>query len=480
MEPERSLSQSPRLSRKDEIRRKAVEYGIVALLIWTPLPLGSVHEWSILVIEIAALVLFGLTLMMDRPPQRNPKLAARLKWPRYALTGFLAFLVLQIVPLPAFLVRIFSPQAAALRDAYVPSAAPAVTTLSLLPGRTLASGLEIAAYLMIGAVIVKTATHRRQFRRIVATLVAMGTFEAFYGLFEMLRRNPRLLLYKKELMLDSATGTFFNRNHFSGYLEMILPLAVGLILSRLDLLSGAPVKWRDRLARLAAKGAALNVLTGVGLVVMAIAILRSNSRSGAVILAVIFLLFFGMTAWQFAKARLRPGLAFKVLRISLLAILALSLYVGVDKMIGRFSLDRLLQDGRPQYWGKTMRMIGDFPLTGVGLGAYGQVYQAYDVMGMEYALVHAHNDYLEYLTELGIVGFVLLAGTVFFLFGDSIRTWAKRRHPEVKGLALGGIVSVLALFLHSLTDFNLRIPANALVLTVVLSLTFAVSYHRKT
>jgi O-antigen ligase len=125
-------------------------------------------------------------------------------------------------------------------------------------------------------------------------------------------------------------------------------------------------------------------------------------------------------------------------------------------------------------------MISDFPVTGVGLGAFGQTYQAYDLIGMEYSLVHAHNDFLEFLSELGGFGFLLLAGVVFFLFGDAVRTWVQRRNPEVKSLALGGIVSLAALLVHSLTDFNLQIPANAVVFTVVLALTSSMFYHRKT
>jgi O-antigen ligase len=194
----------------------------------------------------------------------------------------------------------------------------------------------------------------------------------------------------------------------------------------------------------------------------------------------IFVLFFEFTAFHFGKKRIRqPGIR-AVLKWSALATTAAALYIGIDAMIGRFALDKLLQDGRPQYWGSVLRMIADFPLAGVGLGVFGQVFQAYDTVGMEYALVHAHNDFLEFAGELGIAGFLLLAGAVFFLFGDAVRTWFERRNPEIKSLALGGIISVAALLVHSLTDFNLHVPANALAFTVVLALTSAMVYHRKT
>jgi hypothetical protein len=172
-----------------------VEYGLLALLVWTPLPIASVEEWSILVIEIAALVLFGATLWMDRPPQVNVLHARRLRGLRFVILALLVFIVLQIVPLPRSILAVISPRTLSLRAAYVPAAAPPMRSLSLLPGRTVFAGLELAAYFLIGAVVVKTVTRRQQFRRLMLVLVAMGVFEAFYGLFELMRRNPRLLFY---------------------------------------------------------------------------------------------------------------------------------------------------------------------------------------------------------------------------------------------------------------------------------------------
>ena len=475
----RFVRPEPPLSPKDRKLRAFIEYGLLALLVWTPLPIASVHEWSVLIIELAALALFGATLALDHPPQTNPVQARRLRWLRYVLPAVFGFLVLQVVPLPTFIVKIVSPKAVALREAYLPGGAPSLTTLSLLPGRTVASALELAAYVLIGLVVVRTVTHRHQFRRILFVLVGMGVFEAFYGLFELMRSQPRVLFYRKTFGLDAATGTFVNRNHFAGYLELIIPLALGLLLSRLEVFGGSRT-WRDRLVGLVSRGTATNILVGVGIVVMALAVLRSNSRSGVIVLAFIFVLFFEFTAFHFGKKRLRQPRVRAVLKWVVVGVTVLALYVGVDAMIGRFALDKLLQDGRPQYWAGVFRMISDFPVTGVGLGAFGQTNQAYDLIGMEYSLVHAHNDFLEFLSELGGFGFLLLAGVVFFLFGDAVRTWVQRRNPEVKSLALGGIVSLAALLVHSLTDFNLQIPANAVVFTVVLALTSSMVYHRKT
>ncbi len=95
-------------------------------------------------------------------------------------------------------------------------------------------------------------------------------------------------------------------------------------------------------------------------------------------------------------------------------------------------------------------------------------------------LVHAHNDYLEYLVELGVVGAVLFFGIIIYLSVQAFLAWRARRNPEAKGLALGGIVALAGMGLHTITDFNLHIPANMLLFTVVLSLTLVSAFYRKT
>jgi len=91
---------------------------------------------------------------------------------------------------------------------------------------------------------------------------------------------------------------------------------------------------------------------------------------------------------------------------------------------------------------------------------------------------HAHNDYLEYLSELETVGLILLLGGIAFIVVNSFLIWRVRRHPEVKGLALGGIVAIAAILIHSIADFNLHIPANMVLFTVVLSLTAVTAFYK--
>jgi O-antigen ligase len=299
-------------------------------------------------------------------------------------------------------------------------------------------------------------------------------------MFELTRSEPRILFYAKAHNLDSVTGTFVNRNHFSGYLELIIPLALALLFSRIELLAMPGMKWRRRLAALTSKGAAGNVLLTIAFLAMSLGILKSNSRSGVVLLAVIFLLFMELIVFTFGRMKLQRAWIMRFLKISLVILAVIALYSGVESMIGRFSLDNLLQDGRPRYWTTIMRVIKDFPLFGTGLGTFGLAYEAYETLGLQGMFDHAHNDYLEYMSELGIAGFGILLAAILFIAGDALFVWFKRRSSEAKALAMGGLVSIVAILLHSLTDFNLHIPATMFLFSVILGLTWSTAYYRKT
>jgi O-antigen ligase len=197
------------------------------------------------------------------------------------------------------------------------------------------------------------------------------------------------------------------------------------------------------------------------------------------VLLFIFVLFFELTVFHFSARRYRQAWIKTYLKAAFILATIAVLFAGVEATMGRFAKDNLLLDGRPQYWNSALAVFRDFPLLGTGLGTFADVYPAYGTGPLEGRLTHAHNDFLEYLTDLGMVGFALLLATISFLAIDGFLTWSKRRHPQIKALGMGGFVSVAAILVHSITDFNLHIPANMLLFAVVLSLTFTTAYYRK-
>ena len=279
--------------------------------------------------------------------------------------------------------------------------------------------------------------------------------------------------------LDSVTGTFVNRNHFSGYMEMVIPLAIGLAIAGINLPSLMESRWKDRLLRLSEKGLSTSLLISLGIVVMAVAVIFSHSRSGLFLLVFSFILFFGLTIIFFGKNDHQKKGTRNFITAVLIVIILISLYVGIDTTIERFALDKIMDEGRLTYWTYTVGIFADYPLLGTGLGTFPSLYPDKEGADILIRLFHAHNDYLEYLSELGIVGMGLLLGGILYLLIKSFLVWKERRHPELKSLGLGGIVAVICILLHSLTDFNLQIPANMLLFSVVLSLTVVVVFYKR-
>jgi O-antigen ligase len=465
---------------KDRICANIIDYGLLGLLIFAPLPAASVYEWSVLVIQLVVLIMMAAYILMREKPRTNEFLSLAFKWPKYIFFGFFIFVFVQIIPLPKFLVRLFSPAAYNYQSLYaVDFSKIKFISFSIIPSYTLQKALEIMAYFLLVFLVIKTVTRQYQILRIFSVVMAMGIFEAFYGLFELYSKSPRILFYRKVYNLDSVTGTFVNRNHFSGYLEMIIPLALGLMIARINLFSSESPGWREKLLRLSEKGFSTNLLVSVGIVLMAIGIVFSKSRSGVFILIFTFILFFGLAAVYFNMSSFRKKWIKNFLSVAFVIIIAVSLYIGVNATLERFSLDKLLHEGRPTYWANTLRTFSSYPLFGTGLGTYGAMAPNLDGESGPVAIVHAHNDYLEYLSELGLIGFSLLLGGILFMLVVSFLVWRTRRNPEVKGLALGGIISIICIMIHSITDFNLHIPANMVLFSVALPLTMVTAFYKR-
>jgi O-antigen ligase len=459
---------------------RVVEWGILALVVFSPLPRASVQAWSVLAIQLAVLSLTVLYVLTPGERLTNERLKKALKWPRAMALGFFAWVAVQLLPLPAFLLKVLSPNAVALNSQYgLSSSSSRFLGLSLVPSETVRAGSELMAYFLLGFLVLRTFTSAKQIRRLIGVIIAMGVFEALYGMFELYNMNPRILFYWKESSLDSVSGTFVNRNHLSGYLEMIIPLAVGVIVARLGLFSLSGLKWREKFLAVTEKNLLINLMLALMTIVMSIAIVFSHSRSGIATMVLTFVFFFGLAALFKEKNGEQKKLIRQFINGMFLFVVLLSVVIGIRSTVQRFSPDRVLREGRATIWAQTLRWIGQFPVFGTGLGTFASLNPGSEVEGTLIGYDHAHNDYLEYLMEVGAVGFILLLALIFIMLGRSLVAWQSRADPEVRGLALGGLVSCLSVLFHSATDFNTHIPANALLFSVVLSTTMAVAFLKK-
>ncbi|MCO5171476.1 MAG: O-antigen ligase family protein [Planctomycetes bacterium] len=371
------------------------------------------------------------------------------------------------------MVELISPHAADLSEAVVPGRAWKV--LSLDRPATFESLLLGATYAMAFGLAAAVARVPRHARWVLFLLVGLGTFEAFYGLVEQLGGEAKVFGYSKPSG-GRTSGTYVNPNHYAAFLGMAICAALGLATSTST--SDRPVP-RDLKLRViaalthpAAPRRALFAFLGVA---MGVALAGSLSRGG--VLACLL----GLGALGITSTRHRGGAGGRAGWV-LGAVLVAGGWVaaiGVQTLLERFGH---LKDGdlsaasRLAFAYDTIMIAFAHPLTGVGAGAFEAVYPRFasvELGGL--TLTHAHSDYAELLAELGFVGVLLLLGSVAL---TAWRAWPpadEHAQPERGAIALTALAALVPLAAHSLVDFNLRIPANALWAATLLGVAWGVS-----
>jgi O-antigen ligase len=157
--------------------------------------------------------------------------------------------------------------------------------------------------------------------------------------------------------------------------------------------------------------------------------------------------------------------------------LIIGLFAGVVLLGGEDALSRFVgtvnsddpTTGRAHFWSVTVDIIKAHPIVGTGLGAFPVVYTRYDSRNGLYRLEQAHNDYLQILSDGGIVSGILALGFVIMLFRMG---FARRESRDEfrSGVALGALAGCFAVLVHSFFDFTLHITANALLFLVLAAL----------
>jgi len=158
-------------------------------------------------------------------------------------------------------------------------------------------------------------------------------------------------------------------------------------------------------------------------------------------------------------------------------VLAGFVFLSPDKLIQRFarfvSTDGLTSEGRTQLLVETIPLIRAYPVFGCGLGGYETAFSRFKVSGILATDDFVHNDYLQLLAELGLVGFVIGAALTFSVVRIALRGAVKSSDPEARHFAVACVGALTAIALHSLTDFNLYIPANAMLLAWISGITMS-------
>jgi O-antigen ligase len=414
------------LERLDTFFQHAILACVVFILVWAPLAFGSTGPGAFLVIQ--GVTALSVALWAARWWAQRP---FRLFWPPVCW-GVLAFLLYAIARCQLVDVEYIG------RDQLT----------------------HMIVYVALFFVVLHNVNGKESASIIVIALIFVGFCVATLGVVQFIKHDTTLWgVPRPAQYMPRGSGTFYNPNNFAGYLEMIAPLALAYtIMSRF--------------------GATIKVLMGYTVLAMLAGIASSVSRGGILSVAagMIFLCVLLLAQRDF----LLPSLV----TLTVLVVAGLIFYTQFDSMQRRFSAGidyaKLDPSARVSYWDAALQLYERHPVWGAGPGHFDVEFGQVRPLRIQDRPQFAHNDYLNTLCDWGTVGMGIIVAICGLLAWGVIQTWnavrkrgndlGSSKRSDRTAFLLGATAAIFAAMLHSIVEFNMQIPANAVTAVVLISL----------
>jgi len=391
-------------------------YGIFGLLLFGPVAFGAVEPWSIFVVEAGATALFLLWIgrqVLDSE--------MKVRWnPLFLPMGIFGLLIVS--------------QLIFRRTAY--------------PHDTVSVALLYVAYAMLCFLAGQTLLRGAQARSLTLIFSVYGAALAGFALLQAISSNGKLYWIRQPRMGGWIYGPYVNHNHYAGLMEMLVPIPLVLSLTRL-----APAKVRE------AAAAAAAVMVGT--------IFLSGSRGGMLAIVAEIVILAALLVKQ--KRGLRTAIGIGVF---MAIVIGLLVWIGGPELSKRLATagpghTELSSDIRTYINRDGFRMFLKKPVFGWGLGTFPIVYPQFRTFYSNFFVNEAHNDYLQLLVEMGLLGFATMVWFLVTLYTRGVKkigNWT----GEISGaMTLACLLGISGILVHSAVDFNLQIPANAALFYVL-------------
>jgi O-antigen ligase len=442
---------------------------LVGTLAWGVLTFGAVYAWAYVPLAglAAALGLWGIFATDAWVDRRTRILAIMLSLIGLAVS-------LQLVALPYAWIQSISPGLDDYFRRFTLGYHPAsLHPLSLVPEATVE---VLLLYLALALFLVGLSRAIRYVKLdwLMTQLMGLGAALALIGVVQKALGNPdHPLVYGfwEPQQGGNPFGPFINRNHFAGWMVMLLPLVLAYAWAVLERARRQVDEPPPLLRWLVTVEANRVLLLAVVVLMMGMSIALTGSRSGVASLAIAMLVlaFFMIKRTQGGRRRLQ------VAAVLALVVVAAIGWAGVDRVADRFSRAPAELEGRFEAWRDTERIIRDFPAAGVGLGSYPQAMLIYQTSDRSRMYAEAHNDYLQLAAEGGLlVGLpvLLTIGTLAWTIRHRLRSQAD--DPMTYWVRVGAIAGIVGIAAQSVVEFSLQMPGNAAFLVLLI----AIAIHR--
>lgn len=297
-------------------------------------------------------------------------------------------------------------------------------------------------------------------RALVPVFLVIAAFEAVLGLAQ----------YGAGL---SSSGTYANRDHLAGMLEMALPLSLALLAASLGSVVSSQRRyyrsWRTKLRAWLYTYCSRSTLYAMLSLGLLLGLIFTRSRSGIVLVMLMVVL----CAIAFSS-RLGGRNVYGMMGTWVAAGLSLAVLVGLVPVLDRFAYEDPLKDARWTIYSSVLQAVNDYLPLGSGAGTFSQAFQRFHPNELTNVFInHAHNDYLEWVMEGGIVAAVIIIGLlVLYALRWLTLMMQAGAWSTFKFIQVGAGIGLFLILLHSLVDFNLHIPANQIYFAFLAALFF--------
>ena len=464
---------------------------VLAAVVLAPWLFGSAAPWAYLLVCLVVgmgMAAWLLSLLRDREAR------IRASGLTFALALLLAYVFVQMLPLPSSFVKVVSPVSAEapLKRSQIfadigatvflspdVSRTPSFATLSASAACTQRSFYLLAAYICVFLVMANTFREWWQLRGAATAIAISGFIMAVFGLLQKFSGTRDIYWFHTPRFGGNIFGPFTNRDHFAGYMNMAFGLTLGLLLaaSRVPELQSVRT-FREKLVWLSSEKAGRITLLSFAVVLMGATVCVSLSRGGITSLAASL----GLVGVFVALRSAVPSRGRAIAAMAFLVVAGV-IWLGWQPVVERLATLRdvakdPLSDTRTVAALDTLRMFCAMPLFGCGFGCYQYVFPSFQSPGIQIGRFwHAHNDFAQLLAEGGVIGAALVV-LAAFLFLRTLR----QRFPNATSpgrLMVGGLaVGIVAIALHSFVDYGLHKPASAFLLATLCGMSISAVHLR--
>jgi len=460
---------------RSRLLQRCVDGGLLLAIFAVPFAFGGRHSIGQFLLVVSAVwSALAWAIFQFTSPRPN--------WIRSRLEPLLLLIVsigaVQIVPLPAGLTGLLSPQTAAVLPMWnspdgVGQIGDSWPYLSLTVTETRAGVAVGLAYVLLFLVAVQRIRDVRDARRIVRWIAMSGGMMVVFALVQYLFPNGKLfwvIEHPQVTTLDRPIGAFLNKNHFSQFVAVTIGPLVCWLFMRLRPQSGrtGSSDWSGHRIPAIVHGVSVAALVALSLV----AVLVARSRGGFLAVgAASAVLLFGLYARSLISRRQLGVLTGIGLTVCLLMAI-----VGHDKVTRiMHRLDTWSDNGRFPIWQANLKTIGEFPIIGTGVGSHRYVYPRFlDQPFQDGEYSHAESSYLQILTETGLIGFSVCVVCVLLCFYWCCRGVKISQSRDSTLVLCAATATLVASCVQSLGDFVWYIPGCMVMVVLMMACAFRV------